>query len=408
MNVLHESAISVVARGVSSGISAWRFAAKFLRSRTGPQGERALWVTVGLFVIALSCAAAPRNVREPAGGIFFYEGYTFRDNVEAVNNPHIIGPFFQLYWSEIEQRPGEFDWSEWDRRLAPWLKAGKKFALRIMWCSSGNWPHPASRTPTPQWVWDAGAKFARYELNGTEIPLIWDPVYRKYAQRFLSEVARKFDGDSRLVLLDVTPGAETNPYRFRVFNAWRPQFKEEYARVVASDGRSYSDELWIGAVRDQIEASAKSFARTPLLVTLNVAGMQGDRLAEVGRYCVERGFYVGQNGLSPRNPAPGTKRAEVFLGWSEQTRLFFEMVDATGVTLSLLMKRWGKPPVPGAKDEPDTSTLTDYIQAAERMRCSYLNVYAEDVIKGTRGTATYDPAWEEALSRGAEVLGRKR
>ncbi len=71
------------------------------------------------------------------------------------------------------------------------------------------------------------------------------------------------------------------------------------------------------------------------------------------------------------------------------------------------MKRWGKPPVPGAKDEPDTSTLLDYVKAAEAMQCSYLNVYAEDVIKGTRGTKTYDPAWEDALKRAAASLGRK-
>lgn len=363
-------------------------------------------VGAGIALIA-TLTAAPAVTREPAGGIFYYEGYVGRDNTEAVNNPHIIGPLFQLYWSEIERQPGEFDWSAWDRRLAPWLKAGKKFALRLMWCSSGNWPHPASKTPTPAWVWAAGAKFAKYPLNDTEIPLFWDPIYKQFARRFMAEVARKFGDDPRLVLVDVTPGAETNPYRFRVFNAWRPQFKDEYAAVRASDGRAYTDALWLETLRDYIDASAAAFPRTPLLVTLNVGGMTGDRLGEIGAYCVGRGFYVGQNGLSPTNPRPGTRRAELFGGWAKDTRVFFEMVDATGDNLAALMRRWGKPPVPGAKDEPDTSTLADYIGSAEAMRCSYFNVYAEDVIKGTRGTKTYDPAWEEALKRGAAVLGRK-
>lgn len=366
-------------------------------------------IALALAVTSAGTAPAePRATREPAGGCLFYEGYTFRDNTEAVNNPHLLGPMFQLYWSEIERAPGVFDWSAWDRRLAPWLQAGKKFALRIMWCSSGNWPHPAARTPTPAWVWAAGARFARYEANGTEIPLFWDPIYRRYARRFLEEVARKFDRDERLLFLDVTPGAETNPYRFRVFNAWRPQFREEYAAVPASDGRTYSDDLWLDTVQSQLDSSAAIFRRTPLLVTLNVAGMHaGDRLIEVGEYAVARGFYVGQNGLSPANPRPGTRRAEAFLRWAGQTRTCFEMVDATGVTLNLLMQRWGKPPVPGATDEPDTRTLMDYVRAAEAVRCHYLNVYAEDAIKGTRGTATYDPAWEEALRHGAAVLGRR-
>lgn len=354
----------------------------------------------------LSLQAAPRVTREPPGGLFFYEGYSYRDNTEAVNNPHIIGPLFQLYWSEIEKKPGEFDWSAWDRRLAPWLASGKKFALRIMWCSSGNWPHPAARTPTPPWVWAAGAKFARYEANGTEIPLFWDPIYAKHARRFMAEVARKFGDDPRLVLVDITPGAETNPYRFRVFNAWRPEFKDEFASVPASDGRTYTDALWLATVKEHIAASTAIFPGTPLLVTLNVAGMNaGDRLPEVGQFCVERGFYVGQNGLSPHNPRPGTRRAEVLLEWARETRTFFEMVDATGDTLNILMKRWGRPPVPGASDAPDTSTLLDYIRSAEAMQARYLNVYAEDVIKGTRGSKTYDPAWEEALKRGAAALG---
>ena len=372
--------------------------------RPGPCATRMLFVLVTMMA---TLHAEPRATREPPGGALFYEGYTFRDNTEAVNNPHILGPMFQLYWSEIEKRPGEFDWSEWDRRLAPWLKAGKKFALRIMWCSSGNWPHPASKTPTPPWVWAAGAKFAQYPLNATEIPLIWDPIYKRHARRFMEEVARKFDRDERLLFIDVTPGAETNPYRFRVFNAWRPQFREEYAKVAASDGRVYHDELWLETVKDYVDSSVAIFRRAPLLITLNVAGMNaGDRLVEVGSYAVARGFYVGQNGLSPANPRPGTRRAEAFQNWAKETRIFFEMVDATGKTLNMLMKEWGKPPVPGAKDEPDTSTLADYVKSAEAMKCSYLNVYPEDVLKATRGTKTYDPAWEEALKRAAAVLGR--
>jgi hypothetical protein len=364
------------------------------------------WCAVMVLTVASLLAAAPRAEREPAGGCLFYEGYTFRDNVEAVRNPHIVGPFFQLYWSEIETAPGKYDWTAWDARLKPWLAAGKKYALRIMWCSSGNWPHPAAKTPTPQWVWEAGARQATFPLNGTEIPLIWDPVYQKHARRFMAEIARKFGDDPRLLFIDVTPGAETNPYRFRVFNAWRPEFREEYANVAASDGRKYDDELWLEAVKEQIDVAAEVFPRVPLLVTLNVAGMKGDRLVEVGTHCVARGFYVGQNGLSPTNPRPGTRRAEAFLGWANETRTFFEMVDATGKTLNTLMREWGKPPVPGAKDEPDTSTLAEYVAHAAAMRCSYLNVYPEDVLKGTRGTKTFDPAWEAALAHGARVLGR--
>jgi hypothetical protein len=376
--------------------------------RRGVRRSILRWVSLLVVGLGGARAAAPAP-REPAGGVLFYEGYTFRDNTEAVANPHILGPFFQLYWSEIERQPGEFDWSDWDRRLQPWLAAGKKYALRIMWCSSGNWPLPAAKTPTPAWVWAAGAKYVPYEKSPMEIPLFWDPVYQRYARRFLREVARKFDADARLLFIDITPGAETNPYRFRVINAWSPEFRERYAATPASDGRAYTDALWLETVLASIGASAEVFVRTPRLITLNVGGLNGDRLAEIGAHAVRSGCYVGQNGLSPASLPEGSRRRQLFDGWARQTRLFFEMVDATGETLNSLLAKWGKPPVPvrpGA--ERNTATLLDYVRAAERLQCSYLNVYAEDVIKGTKGTATYDPAWEEALRHGAAALGRKR
>ena len=67
--------------------------------RTTP---RLLAVLLLLSVFTPSPHAAP-----PDSGLLFYEGYTFRDNTEAVNNPHIAGPLFQLYWSEIERTEGE-------------------------------------------------------------------------------------------------------------------------------------------------------------------------------------------------------------------------------------------------------------------------------------------------------------
>ena len=37
----------------------------------------------------------------------------------------------------------------------------------------------------------------------------------------------------------------------------------------------------------------------------------------------------------------------------------------------------------------------------------YLNVYPEDVLRGTRGQPHYDPIYEEALAYGARVLSHK-
>src|SRR5262245_22577648 len=154
----------------------------------------------------------PGQEKAPTG-LLFFASYPERDNVAATTNPHIIGALHTIYWSNVEPREGQFEWADIDQRLARWTGAGKKIALRIMWSSSGNWPEPAAKRPTPQWVLDKGAVTVHSNSSKTDIPLIWDPIYRKYSTQFLQEVARKFDGDPNILFLDVTPGAETNPYR---------------------------------------------------------------------------------------------------------------------------------------------------------------------------------------------------
>lgn len=76
----------------------------------------------------------------------------------------------------------------------------------------------------------------------------------------------------------------------------------------------------------------------------------------------------------------------MFTEWDRTTQLYFEMVQASGGT---------------------TGTLMEVMQAAERIGCDFLGVYAVDVLKGTRGQPNFDPAFEEALKFGASVVGRE-
>ncbi|MCB1121554.1 MAG: hypothetical protein KJT03_08400, partial [Verrucomicrobiae bacterium] len=237
-------------------------------------------------------------------------------------------------------------------------------------------------------VWKAGARSAFHEPSGTEIPLIWDPVYQRHAFNFLRHVQEKYGDNPHILFLDVTPGAETNPYRFGTIDRRNPEFRETFLQVVASDGKPYSDKLWINTLQDWITEMPKVVTSIPLLVTLNVAGLgtnASDRLTEVGAFCVEHGYLVGQNGLGKHSYLTESKRKQAFLSWSEKTPLFFEMVARSG-------RR--------------TGTLMEVMQAAERIHCSLLNVYPEDVLKGTPGNKDYDPAFEAALRYGANALSR--
>ncbi len=335
-------------------------------------------------LIAILATALLSHAADRPHGLLYFASYPERDNPAPLTNPHILGGLFTIYWSDVEPSEGRYDWSKLDARLAKWKGAGKKIALRIMWSSSGNWPEPAAKHPTPQFVLDAGAVTVRSQSSKTDIPLFWDAIYQKHAARFLREVARKFDDDPDLLFIDITPGAETNPYRFRRINMNEPEFKARFLASKSSDGRSYSHELWLDTVKKAINEADAAFERVPLLVTLNVGSLDGPEQSRVmGDHAVAHGCLVGQNGLKASSYLEPGSRKDSFLDWGQKTRLYFEMLDASGC---------------------GTGTLMDVMKAAQRIGCDYLGVYAVDVLQGTKGHANYDPAYEEALAFGAKAL----
>lgn len=344
-----------------------------------------------------SAEAANRSPRDPRGGIFFYAKEGYDANTAAIANPNALGNWVQFYWSEIEKEKGRYDWSLIEARMKPWVTAGKKVAFRVYWIGSGYWRHPAARTATPQSVWDEGAKFVKHAGSGTEIPLPWDPVYQRRAFAFLIALAERYDANPNVLFFDVTPGAETNPYRFVAFNQRTPEFKNEYASTPASDGRKYSDELWLATVRGWIDATDRIFKQLPLVVTLNVGTLNlgdahKDYSVEIGQYAVDHGFYVGQNGLHGESYIGDSGRKAAFLKWSKQTRLVFETLGDAGTSTA-----YGKKPL---------GTLREIIDAANRVNAHYLLPYPVDVLKGTKGQPNFDPEFADALAYGARTLGK--
>jgi len=342
-------------------------------------------------VMLLSVLATVHSAGEkPAAGMLYFAGYGYEDNEDVIRNPYIIGAFYTIMWSEIEKSRGKFDWRKTDAFINKWVGAGKFVALRIMWTSSGMWKNPMAGTPTPAWVWREGAKYAFHAPSKTEIPLFWDPIYRKYAMEFQREVNRKFGNNPHILFIDVTPGAETNPYRFRTIERSDPAFKTTYLSTAASDGRTYSQQLWVETMTGWIAETAKIVTGIPCLVTLNVGGMPGaNNFAVIGQCCVDNGMMVGQNGLKVGNYTDEkSERTILYRKWGKQTKLFFEMVAAA--------------------EEQDTGTLMEVMEAAERIGCDYLNVYAKDVVKSCNFLPQYTPRWEEAMRYGYHYFSTKQ
>lgn len=349
---------------------------------------------------AVPAIASPnkRVDRSPAGGILYYAKRGYENNTASIANPNVLGGWMQFYWSQIEKADGRYDWSEIDARMKPWIDAGKKVALRVYWIGSGGWGDPHAGNATPQFVLDKGAQSIRFDKNDTTIPLPWDPICKQYAFRFMKEIARKFDRDPNVLFIDITPGAETNPYRYLMINRMDPDFKNRYAQVKSSDGLAYSDDLWQKTVRQWIDAADEAFTDLPLLVTLNVGSLnlsqRKDYAVEIGQYCVDRGFYVGQNGLGGGSYQTDSPRLDAFRKWSQTSRVFFETLGDAG-SIS-----------PGSRKS--LGTFMEIVQAAERANASYLLPYPRDVLRATRGQSEYGDDFERALIRGARTLDRTR
>lgn len=322
----------------------------------------------------------------PGAGLLYYGKFHWAYDTAPVDSPFMAGALFQIYWADYEKAEGEIDWSRLDKAIDPWLDAGKGVAIRMMWSSSGYWDDPSANRPTPHWVLDKGAVHAWHEASETEIPLFWDPIYQRYALRFLEQLRDHLGDRGGILFLDITPGAETNPYRFGTINRIDPGFRETFTSLPASDGRIYSEELWKETVLDFIDDAHAVYKDTnmPLLVTLNTGGMENlGQFSLYGDHCVDLGIYVGQNGLRATSYLEMNNRKQNFLEWSKHTRIFFEMVQKSG----------------GA-----TGPLMGVMEAAERVNTSFLNVYPEDTLASLEGPCSERMPFIEALAYGSANL----
>lgn len=325
--------------------------------------------------------------RTPQGGLLYFAS-KHHDSDIAAKNPYIIGALYTIYWSEVEPRKGEYHWEDLDHFFKVWSAEGKKVAIRVIWISTGLWPHEVAKHPTPSWLWEEGAKCFYEEKTRTEIPLFWDPVYNQHALRLMRAIYSRYGKNPFLLFVSATPGYETFPHHPRTEEA-NPNFVEEFSKAEDSTGRAYSPELWQQTAQEWIASVSGIFKGVLTFVSLNRGGLyrSEDYFELFGECAVRNHSMVGQNGIkasSYKNPKGG--RYQLFQKWKEQTPIFQEMALASGNV------------------ERQVGSLMGVMEAAIRINTSYLNVYAIDVLKGTKGYKDYDPAYEEALKFGQEHL----
>ena len=109
--------------------------------------------------------------------------------------PGVSTVYLRIPWSFVEPEEGKFNWEILDTPAQRWIQSGKKVAFRIT--STENW----TRQGTPQWVFDAGAKY--YEVNGFLEPEYDDPIFLQKLEGFLMKMAERYDNNPNVAFIDI-------------------------------------------------------------------------------------------------------------------------------------------------------------------------------------------------------------
>jgi len=116
--------------------------------------------------------------------------------------------YIRFSWAELEPKEGQFHWELVDTAITEWEKAGKQFAFGVM-CANTHGP----LYTTPQWVFDAGAKFKRvtitpeHDYAGTlgdkTVPKFDDPIFLAKLGSFAGAMGKRYDGNRKLAFVDI-------------------------------------------------------------------------------------------------------------------------------------------------------------------------------------------------------------
>jgi len=106
-------------------------------------------------------------------------------------------------WSELEPKPGQFQFAEWER--AKWdtpLAKGKHIVFRV-WM---DYPGQSKRQQTgvPKWLIDQGVKMTPYsDFGGGKSPDYEDPRLQSALLRLIAKLGERYDGNARVAFVQV-------------------------------------------------------------------------------------------------------------------------------------------------------------------------------------------------------------
>lgn len=130
-----------------------------------------------------------------------------KDEIYGMSGVSVI--YLRISWSYIEPEEGVFNWKILDEPINKFVRLGLKFAIRIT-CSENQHDQPYA---TPKWVYDAGAKYNRFDagypgklnkIDGSNYePDFNDDIFIEKLNNFLLRLSEKYDGNKNMAFIDI-------------------------------------------------------------------------------------------------------------------------------------------------------------------------------------------------------------
>jgi len=216
-----------------------------------------------LFVCTLvASVAVGLEVEKPTGT------YASQITPRAVQNPQMQGGLVRATWSEIEPKPGQFDFTAIERQVRL-LKPEMNWTLAI----HGGWTsmEEINRVPfgrrrplslTPDWLVDdlhAKTFSMSFRRNPVQMPHYWDPVVQTRLKQMLQAVGKQYASDPRLKLVYV-PQMTSNGIEGH-FNGVPAETLLEAAGIAprVSEAEKKFGDLWVQAAADTTQSALAAF-----------------------------------------------------------------------------------------------------------------------------------------------------
>jgi hypothetical protein len=289
----------------------------------------------------------------------------------------------------LEPAKGVFNFQFLDDVMAAWGAAGKKITLVIKTSPEGGAEiNPWANSPTPQWVYDEGARYVTSPSTGQQIPVSWDPIFLSEYQQFLQQFAAHYDGNPAIEYIIVGPG---------VFYSTRVAYP---ADIGAFQAVGYTDQLWYQTNLQIMAMYENAFQMTHLALGMGPFVSDSTPMNPVynefnlGIVAAHLGMYVSYHNLR------GTS------SWvdSPYPAFFSSLGTLTKVALGL------DNPISGGGSDlqtyGDPMTNVQYafggVDGLPPINTYYLEFYADDVTVGTPGSGPFNQDYADAQALFAE------